>query len=95
MAKKGKNVDEAEPTKGSLAEVSILDCVRDIPVLNSEDIEGEEQPVMCMFNTLRTHLLERDNSNRAVQQAHGQQVKAVSDALAGQAKMMEVMWLQQ
>ncbi|MED6196778.1 hypothetical protein PIB30_050543 [Stylosanthes scabra] len=65
---------------------------REIPELNPMDLAGKEQPVVVVLNTFREHLLERDTSNKALLQANGRQVKALTDAVAGQAKMMELMW---
>ncbi|MED6157558.1 hypothetical protein PIB30_024256 [Stylosanthes scabra] len=103
MGDKGKSVEHHEEGhKGSSAEVSAVDCVRwdfsshwvtmDIPELNLEELSGKEQPILAVFNTFRQHLLERDSGNRALLQANGKQVKVLTDAVSGQAKMMELMW---
>ncbi|MED6132109.1 hypothetical protein PIB30_016140 [Stylosanthes scabra] len=63
-----------------------------IPALNPEDLAGKEQPIVAAFNTFREHLLEHSSSNRAMLQSNARQVKALADAVSGQAKMMEMMW---
>ncbi|MED6128308.1 hypothetical protein PIB30_096467 [Stylosanthes scabra] len=54
MADKGKKQAEESAMKNATsAEDSIVDSVRDIPKMNPEDIAGQENPTVAMFNTFR------------------------------------------
>ncbi|MED6220084.1 hypothetical protein PIB30_041551 [Stylosanthes scabra] len=86
MADKGKKQDEDHGLKMSTSTAdSELVNVRDIPRMNPEDLDGEDNPSV-------KHLLERDSSNRAFIQANRRQLKLITDAITGQGKLVNLIW---
>ncbi|MED6114710.1 hypothetical protein PIB30_083046, partial [Stylosanthes scabra] len=54
MADKGKKqADDSAQQKSFSADDSVLDNVRDIPRMNPEDLEGQDNPAVKVFNSFR------------------------------------------
>ncbi|MED6200439.1 hypothetical protein PIB30_085088 [Stylosanthes scabra] len=87
-----QNLNHNAGQKGSSAEVSGVDSVREIPVMNPKDLSGQEQPLVAVFNTFRQHLLERDTSNRAMLRSNVRQVRALTDTVTAQSNMLQMIW---
>ncbi|MED6121881.1 hypothetical protein PIB30_034305 [Stylosanthes scabra] len=106
MADKGKKQDEEGASKmaTSVAELDLVNvsprglklrmlCVcRDIPRLNPEDLHGDGNASVKVYNSFREHLLERDASNRAFMQANRRHLKLLSDAITAQEKLSNLIW---
>ncbi|MED6160027.1 hypothetical protein PIB30_047644 [Stylosanthes scabra] len=65
---------------------------RDIPKMNPEDLEGQDNPTVKVFNTFREHLLEIDCSHHAMVQGNRKQLKLLTDAISGQGRLVNLMW---
>ncbi|MED6149252.1 hypothetical protein PIB30_060648 [Stylosanthes scabra] len=87
-----KQADDYDQEKSFSADDSVLDNVRDIPRKNPEDLNGQDNPAMKVFNSFREHLLERDSNNHALMQSNRKQLKLLIDAITGQERLVNLMW---